>query len=300
MNRQTTLRPGVLAVLAICIPPVGFARLHAMAQEQNSPPPAKETTITIVYDNNAEVAGLETDWGFGCLIQGPEKTILFDTGGRGDILLDNMRKLKLDPKDVDVVVLSHIHGDHTGGLKAFLEQQPGVPVYIPRGFPQQFKGEYKPPLAELIECPDSREICPGVRTTGTLDAWQLTEHGLCVNTPDGWVVITGCAHPGADQIAAAASKTIEAQPYLVVGGYHLPPESQVESQNRTARKKIASVIARLDRLGVKRVAPCHCSGDLARRMCKEHFGDRCELIGVGHVFEFAARQGDSQTPAAPH
>jgi 7,8-dihydropterin-6-yl-methyl-4-(beta-D-ribofuranosyl)aminobenzene 5'-phosphate synthase len=172
-------------------------------------------------------------------------------------------------------------------------------VYIPRGFPLRFKDAYKPPLAELIECPDSREICPGVWTTGTFGDLRLTEQGLCVNTSKGWVVITGCAHPGADEMAEAASRITKAPPYLVVGGYHLPPETRDDAQNRSARKRIAGVLTRLEKTGVKRVAPCHCSGDLARKMCKERFGERCELVGVGHVFQFAAETRETGAAADP-
>lgn len=50
--------------------------------------------------------------------------MLFDTGGSGSILLDNMEQLGLDPQDVEIVVLSHIHGDHTDGLMDLL--YPGV------------------------------------------------------------------------------------------------------------------------------------------------------------------------------
>ena len=40
----------------------------------------KDLTITVVYDNNPYKEGLQTGWGFGCVITGAEKTILFDTG----------------------------------------------------------------------------------------------------------------------------------------------------------------------------------------------------------------------------
>lgn len=42
---------------------------------------AKDLTLTIVYDNNPCNEELETRWGFSCLVEGLEKTILFDVGG---------------------------------------------------------------------------------------------------------------------------------------------------------------------------------------------------------------------------
>ena len=75
--------------------------------------------VTILYDNYIHTEGTKSDWGYSCLIEGTEKTILFDTGTKGDILMYNMRQLNIDPKKVDLVVISHEHGDHTGGLPAF-------------------------------------------------------------------------------------------------------------------------------------------------------------------------------------
>jgi len=72
-------------------------------------------TITVMSDNNSYQGGLETAWGFSCLIQGTENTILFDTGGDGSILLANMEKLGFDPKEIELIVLSHMHWDHIDG-----------------------------------------------------------------------------------------------------------------------------------------------------------------------------------------
>ena len=77
--------------------------------------------LTIVYDNNPSDERLVTAWGFGCYINADNVTILFDTGGDPEILLKNMAELNLDLKSIDVIVLSHIHGDHVGGLFGFLE-----------------------------------------------------------------------------------------------------------------------------------------------------------------------------------
>ena len=80
--------------------------------------------VHVVFNNVPYKEGLETSWGFSCLIEGLDKTVLFDTGGNGDILLSNMQRLGLAPEAVDAVVLSHIHGDHTGGLAPFWRKIP--------------------------------------------------------------------------------------------------------------------------------------------------------------------------------
>jgi 7,8-dihydropterin-6-yl-methyl-4-(beta-D-ribofuranosyl)aminobenzene 5'-phosphate synthase len=84
--------------------------------EKPRPEPFERLTITIVYDNNEYDERLKTAWGFSCLVERGELSLLFDTGGDAPTLLSNMEVLELDPRDIDTVVLSHIHSDHVGGL----------------------------------------------------------------------------------------------------------------------------------------------------------------------------------------
>jgi 7,8-dihydropterin-6-yl-methyl-4-(beta-D-ribofuranosyl)aminobenzene 5'-phosphate synthase len=239
---------------------------------------AGETMLTIVYDNNAGPdPDLGTAWGFGCLIQGLDKTILFDTGGDGELLLANMRHLGLDLSQLDAIVLSHIHEDHTGGLPSVLAERPGVPVYVPVGFGEEFIQRVQSLGGQPIEADESVEICPGIRTTGTMGKGRIEEHGLCLDTSDGWVLITGCAHPGIHKMVRRAKQLTGQPPYLVVGGYHMSERSETS---------IRAMIERFEELGVQRAAPCHCSGDLTRTVFKQRLGDRCRLVGVGDFFRF--------------
>ena len=157
-------------------------------------------TITVVCDNNPYKEGLESAWGFSAIIDGAEKPILFDTGSSGSILLGNMGKLAIDPHSVDLVVLSHIHGDHTGGLADFLEENPGVTVYIPKSFPKRFKDNLRRYCAGVVEVEKPIEICEGVYSTsqvgGLIPVAELKEQSLIIQTEKGLIVIAGCAHPG--------------------------------------------------------------------------------------------------------
>ena len=74
--------------------------------------------MTILYDNYIFTEGTKSDWGFACLIEGTEKTILFDRGTKSDILWYNVEKLNADLSKVEQIVISHNHGDHTGGLQS--------------------------------------------------------------------------------------------------------------------------------------------------------------------------------------
>jgi len=231
-------------------------------------------TMTIVYDNNLYDDRLKTAWGFSCLVEWGNLTLLFDTGGDSPTLLSNMATLGLDPAEIDVVVLSHIHGDHVGGLSGILTINEGTTVYVPQSFPAGFKRQVRD-KAQLVEVHEPVEIAEGIHITGEMGT-SIREQSLVLVTGRGVVVITGCAHPGIVPIVARAKELGGQEVCLAMGGFHLVNSSQAT---------IKGVIADLQELGVQNVAPCHCSGDLARRLFKEAYGDHCGLVGVGWRLE---------------
>jgi 7,8-dihydropterin-6-yl-methyl-4-(beta-D-ribofuranosyl)aminobenzene 5'-phosphate synthase len=233
---------------------------------------ASDITIIVVYDNNPYKQGLETAWGFSCLITGTEKRILFDTG-RDVALLGNMQKLAVDPNSIELVVLSHIHRDHTGGLQSFLEKNTGVPVYLPKSFPTKFKDNVQGRGAKIAEVEQSLKICENVYSTGQVGKW-IIEQSLVIRTDKGLVVITGCAHPGIIKIVKVVKDLLKDDIVLVMGGFHLEWAS---------KHKIEKIISAFKELGVRYAGPCHCSGDRARTVFEKRLGDNYINIGAGKV-----------------
>ncbi len=88
--------------------------------------------VIIVYDNEAN-PGLESGWGFSCLIETQER-LLFDTGDSGDKLIYNLGQLNVQPESIAKVVISHNHWDHTGGLEEFLKVNNDAQVFHPKSF----------------------------------------------------------------------------------------------------------------------------------------------------------------------
>lgn len=238
------------------------------------PIPLDSLSIVITYDNYAYLEGLQTEWGFSCVVTGPEKTILFDTGGEGSVLMDNMAELGIEPGEIDIIVLSHLHGDHTGGLGAFLKASPDVTVYLLESFGEALKKRAKDRAREVIEVDDAVEICKGVHTTGEM-GYSIKEQGLIVETDGGLVVITGCAHPGIVEMVGKAKSVAGGDVLLVLGGFHLV---------RAGEDEIKDVIAGLKHAGVRYAAPCHCTGDTAREMFLKEFGAKYIPAGVGRSF----------------
>jgi 7,8-dihydropterin-6-yl-methyl-4-(beta-D-ribofuranosyl)aminobenzene 5'-phosphate synthase len=204
----------------------------------------------------------------------PQRTVLFDTGGDSSTLLGNMLKLQIDPEEVEAVVLSHIHGDHVGGLAGFLEQNSDVTVYLPRSFPQGFKDDVAYLGAKVEEIYEAQELMPGVYSTGELGGW-IEEQSLIITTGQGLAIITGCAHPGVVNIIQRAKEVVpDSNVYLVMGGFHLGGASSTE---------LESIIESFRQLGVENVAPCHCSGDQTRQLFKERYGKNYIESGAGKI-----------------
>ncbi len=254
-------------------------------------PEKGEVMITIVFDNNPSRKDLKPGWGFSCVIRGLPGTILFDTGGDGRTLLDNARDLGVRTGEIDLVVLSHIHGDHTGGLWDLLRARGGVKVYSPVGFGDSFKRRVSKLGGEVIEADESINICDGAMTTGTMGKGYIEEHGLCVKTPHGWVLITGCAHPGIADMTEQATKLADSPMHLVIGGFHMSAAS---------KRQIEKVIDKFEKLGVEKAAPCHCSGNTTRMLFKKHYDDNFIPACVGTSLHFKPQKQDkTETGARP-
>lgn len=170
--------------------------------------------VTIIYDNEAFRKDLEADWGFSSLVEAKGRKILFDTGANGDILLLNMQKLGIDPKEIQDIFISHAHFDHTGGLSSFLNQNRDVTVWVPPSF-KRFKS------ANVVEVENPMKLYDGIYSTGELDG---IEQSLCVETKKGIVIMVGCSHPRMEHILKTASQF--GKVYGIIGGLHgTKPES---------------------------------------------------------------------------
>ncbi len=228
--------------------------------------------ITLVYDNYPYKAGLSTAWGFSAFITYKDENILFDSGGSGSLLLSNLAALKIKPSKIQNVVLSHEHNDHTGGLQSLLNAGTDPKLYIPPSFPSWLKNQFRN-QTQMIEVKPGMEIAEGIYSLGEMPG-PPPEQGLVIDTPKGLVIITGCAHPGVDDMVLEAKRQFNKEIYLVLGGFHLGSASDA---------RINQIIATFQEVGVKHVAPCHCTGDRAIGMFHNAFGEDFIRVGVGAV-----------------
>lgn len=231
-------------------------------------------SITVLFDNYPLKEGIQGGWGFSCLIDGVGKKILFDTGARGDVLLSNMEKLAISPADISLVVISHFHGDHTGGLDAFLTANSRVVVYCPAVASGRFREGILRTGAKVAEVPFISQIQPGVWLVPG-DAGSFEELALVLETDRGLVVVTGCAHPGLETFVREIRDFSNDHILFLMGGFHLEARSAVE---------IREITDMLKNKGLACCAPCHCSGKAAKTMFRNAFEGYMD-IGAGARIE---------------
>jgi len=181
----------------------------------------------------------------------------------------------LRPAEVELVVIPHNHGDHTGGLLPFLAKNSQVDVYLPAATPESFVKDAKAHAASVSVVTKPIEICKGVFVVGPLGD-KIIEQALVVDTPQGLVIITGCSHPGVVAIAKKAKEHLGRDIFMILGGTHLLNHSDEDLQR---------VVEDLKGMGVQKVGATHCSGDKAIAKTKEALGDGFVTMGVGRVIE---------------
>ena len=211
--------------------------------------------LTIVYDNTVfkKNMDLKSDWGFSCLIETDSDVILFDTGTKGKILLDNMEKLGINPSDIKKIVISHEHHDHNGGLKDILSVLDNVEVFR---LAEKTDGENVTHNTVVEPC----EISEDVYSTGCLRGSPVDEQSLVLNGKNGWYVLVGCSHSGVNNILNQAKG--HGKPIGLIGGFHGLDDFQI--------------LKNLDL-----VVPCHCTRYI--KEIRSIYPDKSEMGGVGKI-----------------
>lgn len=160
-------------------PPGQAARANPLPERAR----VRSATITILSANVTN--GGIGEWGFAALVEADGRLVLFDTGAQPDTVLRNLRFAKIDLSNVTDLVLSHRHGDHTGGFKTLRAELAKTNpralsrTHVAQGFfyPRVIQGREWDPLARMradyeagggtfFEHAKAEEIFPGVWVTG--------------------------------------------------------------------------------------------------------------------------------------
>lgn len=236
--------------------------------------------INFVYNNSGCSDKLKTGWGFAAWISLEQHNILFDTGGDGDILAHNLTTTGLDISKLSAVVISHQHWDHIGGLPYLLSQKPEIPILIPPQALEHIKS--KVPNANFKTITEAQKLYPDLWTTGPMEGTHrdkpIWEQSLVLTKGQNAYIISGCSHSGIVNIARQVMQQFPCHRVeLLIGGYHLKD---------TITDSIQNISRQLQALGVRRIAPSHCTGDQAVSIFKANWQENFIALGLGSNYQF--------------
>ena len=276
---------------------------------------SEEIRVTVLVENTVNVGRLTAEHGLAYAIQAGGGHILLDTG-QTDISVRNSGTLGVNLAEVDTVVLSHGHYDHTGGLRHILPLAPRAQIYLhpdalaakytrnPDGS-SRFIGMMREIAFQLRDSPlahwttQPTEIGHGIFVTGPIPrktsyedvggAFYLDENclqpdallddqALFFESHQGIHVLLGCAHAGVVNTLQYIQQIVGGKPiYSVMGGMHLLSASP-ERLDRT--------ISALRQIGVQRLGPGHCTGFSATVALWSAFPGKCFSCSTGSQFVF--------------
>lgn len=249
----------------------------------------KTVNIDIVYNNVTGInsSGLKKDWGFSAFIENnigsEKKTILFDCGADGNILMHNLKKMNIAPEDIDCIFISHNHSDHIGGLDVFYRlTQKNLPVFVPSKCYKGIKSQYD--NKDIIPLNQSGAFFSNFYTSGVLDGKYkgsyLPEQSLFLVIENKVILICGCSHCGVVTIVKKAKELFpDKEIDLVCGGWHLIGQQE---------NAIINICELLKANNVKKVAPSHCTGANAITLIKRYFKDEFLELYLGDFYKDTA------------
>lgn len=221
--------------------------------------------LTLIAEGSTKWQRFIKRWGVSFLIG---EDVLFDTFGDTGVLLNNMRKFNIDAAKIKHIVLSHDDWDHIAGLWYLIPNRKDITVYVCSGFKQETKNRIASFGVKLVEVGKTTQITRDIYSTGELcgesEGKKKYEQSVVIKTTDGLAVICGCAHPGVVNIVRRVKETFQESVYSLIGGFHL--KDNVDEAN-------LNIIKDLQELGIRRIAPMHCTGKHTAEAMRVAFGD---------------------------
>ena len=266
--------------------------------------------ITVLIENTSRDKRLIPEHGLSVYVETREHRLLVDTGA-SPAFLENAGLLGIDLGGVEMVVLSHGHYDHGGGIPVFAGRYPSVPIYLRenalerhcrpaeggikeigldreiRKLPQLVPVKGNQELGEnlfLFTNVTGRELWPdGNRSLKREEQGKLVqddfshEQYLIVKEKGREILLSGCAHNGIINILEEAIRLRGRQPDAVISGFHTrKKQGYGEADLRMLRQ-----MGRRLRAYQSVFYTGHCTGQEPFDILKQEMGEQIQPLNTG-------------------
>lgn len=266
-------------------------------------------TVCLI-ENTQGAEGCAYEHGLSVYIETEKHCILADTGASG-AFAENAERLGIDLKQVDTVVLSHGHYDHSGGIMTFAKINPDARIFMQRTAAEGYYHIYPdcekyigideriPSLEQVIMVDGNLKIDSELELFSGITERRLQPQGNSVlkrKTDSGFVeddfrheqylvirsqgkllLVSGCAHNGILSILDRFRQLYGRDPDAVISGFHTMKKDGYTDKDLKLIRDTAAELLKTDSV----FFTGHCTGEEPCRIMKEIMGERLEIIHSG-------------------
>ncbi|MCR4907821.1 MAG: MBL fold metallo-hydrolase [Lachnospiraceae bacterium] len=289
--------------------------------------------IINLIENTEGTKGCACAHGLSFYVETEKHRLLLDLGPSAETI-KNAEKLGIDLKQVDTVILSHGHYDHSGGIIPFSEINPDAVIFMQASAGGDYYADdgenagdsryvYIGIDKDIIKLPQVKFIRGDLKIDDELELFTVKErthklpfanrrilikkngeyerddfkheHYLVINNGDRHILMSGCAHNGILSILDAYKEKYGSFPDAVISGFHLMKEAEY---NGSELREVADMGRELKKYPTM-FYTCHCTGEPAYKTMKLALGDQLEYVHSGEEIFTAQSTPLSHPPHIP-
>ena len=276
--------------------------------------------IKMLAENTSCNPQLGFEHGLSIYIETQGKTLLFDTGA-SSLFAENAKKLDVDLQKVDLVVLSHGHYDHAGGLPTFLKINDKAPIYLRNSafgdyYSEREGGKHKyiginkglRSSNRIALTPEHMHLESGLSLfsqvqgdrffpTGNNTLLKKTDAGferddfsheqnLVIEEGKVSLLLSGCSHRGIVNIVDTFCKLYGHYPTHVIGGFHLYDHKTGKPESKETLEKISEALLATGAT----YYTCHCTGEANYERLHALMGEKIAYLSGGTCLDIETKE----------